>query len=448
MPLTKNTTTAKKGPEEVKKTSKKDKIPKLLRGFKDILPEQQRYWLYIRDVAESFARGYGFNKIDTPVLEESSLFVRSVGKQTDIVQKEMFTFADKSEGSVTLRPEGTASIARSYINHGMLSLPQPVKLFYWGPFFRRERPQSGRYRQFHQFGFEVIGDDNPIIDAQLITIAYNLYRQIGLKDISIQVNSLGTPECRKEYLEELTSYFKSKRRMLSDEAKKLLTRSPLRLLDSKDPSLEPLKAEAPQIIDWLDEESKTHFMKVIEYLDELDIPYVLNPYLVRGLDYYTKTVFEVWPGEEKEGAQSALCGGGRYDNLIETLDGRPTPAAGFAPGIERIILQMKALEIQPPARFKPQIFLAQIGDQAKIKAMALFEQLRQENVPVAENLAKDSLKAQLELANKQGVKYVMILGQKEVIDGTILIRDMESGVQEVVDFNKAVGEIKKKVATE
>lgn len=421
------------------------KTPQLLKGFKDVLPGDQSYWEFIRKIAESFYKGYGFQKIDPPVLEETNLFVRTIGKQSDIIEKEAFSFIDKSQGNVMLRPEITASVARAYINHGMLSLPQPVKLYYWGAAFRRERPQSGRQRQFHQFGFEILGDENPVIDAQIISITNNFYHEIGLDKVSIQVNSIGCPDCRKPYIQELTTYYRNKRRMLCEDCKKRITKNPLRILDCKNESCQFVNQEAPQIVDWLDDDCKQHFMKVIDYLDELEISYVLNPYLVRGLDYYTRTVFEVWPSEEKEGSQGALCGGGRYDGLIELLGGRPTPASGVAIGVERTVSQLRAKGIKMPPEDKPKIFLAQIGDQAKIKALLLFEKLRQEKIRVSENFAKDGLKAQLELANNLGVRYALILGQKEVMDGTILIRDMESGVQEVIDFNKTVDELKKKL---
>lgn len=437
----------KKETEEKKKTKKSgSKTPSLLRGFKDVLPKDQAYWDFIRKTADSFAAGYGFGRIDPPILEEAGLFVRSIGKQTDIVAKEMFSFTDQNEGATVLRPEATASVARAYISHGMINLPQPVKLYYWGPMFRREKPQSGRQRQFYQFGFEIIGDSSPVIDAQTIAICNNFYKEIGLNAISIQVNSIGCKECRKVYIQELVTYYRTKRKMLCEDCKKRLTKNPLRLLDCKKPSCQFIKNEAPQIIDWLCDECKNHFMKVIEYLDELNISYELNPYLVRGLDYYTHTVFEVWPSEKEGGAQSVLAGGGRYDGLIELLGDRPTPAMGIAMGVERIILNLKGKEISVPKIPGPEIFLAQIGDQAKVKALILFEQLRKEGIGVAENFAKNSLKSQLELANKFKVRYALILGQKEVMDGTILVRDMESGVQEIIDFSKTVQELKKKLA--
>lgn len=422
-----------------------DKYPKLLRGFKDILPVDQGYWQFLEDTAKGFAKGYGFGKIELPILEEAALFVRSIGKQTDIVEKEMFSFVDQGEGTVVLRPEATASACRAYINHGMSNFPQPVKMYYWGPMFRRERPQSGRQRQFHQFGFEVIGDETPVIDAQIISIVSNFFKEIGLEKISIQINTIGCPNCRKAYIQELVSYYRSKRKMLCDDCKTRLTKNPLRLLDCKKPSCQFVKNEAPQLIDWVDDDCKNHFMKVVEFLDELSISYKLNPYLVRGLDYYTKTVFEIWPSEEEAGSQSALGGGGRYDKLIEILGGRPTPAIGVSIGVERTISQLRQKEAIIPQEETAEVFLAQIGDQAKIKGLILFEQLRKVNIRVAENFAKDSLKSQLELANKLKARYSLILGQKEVMDGTILIRDMESGVQEIIDLNKTAGELKKKL---
>jgi len=431
--------------EKKEKKSAAPKIAQLLRGFKDILPAEQPYWHYLSRTAEDFALAYGFERIDPPILEEAGLFIRSIGKGTDIVEKEMFAFTDQGEGMVVMRPEATASIARAYVNHGMINQPQPVKLWYWGQMFRRERPQSGRQRQFFQYGFEVLGENDPVVDAQVIAMTYNFYNEIGLDGVSIQVNSIGCRDCRKVYLQELVKYFKSKRKMLCEDCKKRLVKNPLRLLDCKKPACQFVRNDAPQIVDWLDETCRNHFMKVVEYLDEMQISYKLNPFLVRGLDYYTNTVFEVWPKEEKEGAQSALCGGGRYNGLIELVGGRPTPAVGVAIGVERIITQMRSHEIKPPEPKMPDIFLCQIGDQAKVKAMRLFEQLRREKIVCAESFSKDSLKSQLENANKYKVKYALILGQKEVMDGTILIRDMESGVQEIIDFNKTVNEMKKKL---
>ncbi|MDD5043552.1 MAG: histidine--tRNA ligase [Patescibacteria group bacterium] len=453
-------------PEE-RKT--KIKTPQLLRGMKDILPNEQKYWYYIINKAEALAWGYTFGRIDTPILESTDLFVRTIGKQTDIIEKEMFSFEDQGGDSVTLRPEGTASIARAFIEHGMINLPQPVKLFYCGPMFRYDRPQAGRQRQFHQVGFEVLGDASPVVDAQLVILAHNFCKELGL-DVNAQINSIGCSTCRTEYKKELIEYFRSKRSSLCENCKRRLAKNPLRLLDCKEEGCVKIREEAPQLVDWLCEPCKNHFVKVLEYLDEAEVPYILNPYLVRGLDYYNRTAFEIWPAdnipepekkkeeeikseekkeEEKEIAQplrqNALGGGGRYDTLIYGLGGRDTPACGFAIGIERLILKIKEAGVEVDDPTKPQIFLAQLGETAKRKALVLFEELRRNNIRVAESFAKDSLRQQLEMANRLGVKLTLILGQKEVMDGTILIRDMEGGIQEVIDFNKTIEEIKKRL---
>lgn len=427
---------------------KKQKAPpELLRGFRDILPEEQARFTLVRDTVRAMADAYSFDRIDLPVLERSEVFLRPLGKNTDVVEKEMYTFEDPSGDSVSLRPEATASVCRAYVNHGMLNLPQPVKLWYEGPMFRHDRPQAGRYRQFHQFGFEVIGVNEAIIDAQLIIIAWQILRDLGL-DVTVQINSIGTPEARASYLTELTSYFRPHRAILSEDDKKRLQKNPLRLLDSKDPAILPLLENAPQIVDWLDEESKQHFMKVVEFLDEMQVPYQLNPHLVRGFDYYTHTVFEIVPASDSgERAQNALGGGGRYDGLVEVIGGRPAPACGFAMGIERVVKAMAEKGISPPLRPHAQVFFAQLGDAARRVGLKVFEEFRKAKIPVAEAFGKNALKAQLEAANKIGSAYTLILGQKEVLDGTIIIRDMESGAQEIVDVNKVVGIARKKLAT-
>jgi histidyl-tRNA synthetase len=327
----------------------------------------------------------------------------------------------------------------------MLNLPQPVKLWYMGPMFRHDRPQHGRYRQFTQFGCEVIGEDDAVTDAQLALLCHVILKQVGIES-TIRINSIGTPECRANYKNALVSYFRGRRAKLSEEDKKRLLRNPLRLLDSKDSAIIEMKAEAPQIVDWLDEESKAHFMRVLEFLDETGVPYQLDPYLVRGLDYYTKTVFEVYStgAEETETAQSALGGGGRYDGLAEILGGRPTPASGFALGLDRIVSRMKELHIQPEPE-KIEVFVAQLGEQGRKKAVAIFEELRVAGIRAGEAFSKDSIKAQMEIANRRKATWAIVIGQKEVLDGTALIRDMDSGTQEIVDIRKVVHEIKKKL---
>ena len=416
--------------------------PQSLRGMKDILPSEQKFWGFVRDKMVEMAEAYSYERIDTPILEATSLFVRSVGKQTDVVEKEMFSFEDRGGDNVSLRPEGTASAARAYINHGMVNLPQPVKLYYIGPMFRYERPQHGRTRQHHQFGVEVFGDDHPIIDAEVILLSYLVYKELGVK-VVVHINSLGSAESRPNYLAELTAYYRSRRSQICEDCKRRLAKNPLRLLDCKDPGCSAVKEGAPHIVDYLDEASKNHLMRVLEYLDDLQVPYVLNPHLVRGFDYYSRTVFELLPVEEQEGGQTALGGGGRYDSLVEDLGGRPTPACGFGIGVERAILFMKSQGVEPPEPRRPDIFLAQLGDTARRKAFALFEEFRSHGIKAAANFSKGALKNQLEIANRLGARYTLILGQKEVLDGTVLIRDMESGMQEIVDLNKAVNVMKK-----
>lgn len=426
---------------------KRGAVPQTLRGMKDILPIDQKYWELVRRKAESLATSFGFDRIDTPIMEETALFVRAVGKQTDIVEKEMFAFIDQGGDSITLRPEHTAAVARAYVNHGMWNMPQPVKLFVWGPVFRHERPQAGRYRQFTQGGMEMFGDRHPVVDAHLIHVAYTLYKAIGL-DVLMLVNSIGDAPSREGYKEKLTAYYRSKRSSICENCKKRLQRNPMRLLDCKEDGCIAVRAEAPQIIDHLNEESKNHFVRVLEYLDELGVPYQLNPHLVRGLDYYSHTVFTVIDAADadKPGSQSDLGGGGRYDGLVETLGGPPTPASGFGWGIERIILKLKEKNVPVPEIPGPEVFLAQLGEPARRKMLHLFDALREDGIRVAENFSKDALKAQLEIANRIGVRYTLILGQKEVLDGTVLIRDMDSGIQEIVDFKKVVVELKKKLA--
>ena len=435
---------AKPVEEDAKK--KKTKTPELLRGFRDILPDEQPYWDFVTDSLTKLSNDYSFGRIRLPFLEQSKLFERSIGKGTDIVEKEMFTFEDPGGDKVSLRPEATAQIARAYIEHGMLNLPQPVKLWYLEPMFRHDRPQAGRYRQFWQWGLEAVGTDEPIIDAQIILMVHRLLKELGL-DVVMKINSIGTEDVRREYTMELVSYFKQFRSKLSEVDKKRLTKNPLRLLDSKEEGMAELKVDAPQIVDWLDESSKQDFMKLIEYLDEADVPYELDPFLVRGLDYYGKTVFEVFAvdGEGEQG-KNALGGGGRYDTLVHQLGGREETAGamGAAVGIERVILAMKKQGIEPPKK-QVDVFFAQLGEAARRKGLMIFEDFRKEGVAVAEAFGKGSLKIQLEMADKMKARLALILGQKEVLDGTIIIRDMDSGGQEIVDSKKVVEIVKKQL---
>ncbi|MFA6974082.1 MAG: histidine--tRNA ligase [Parcubacteria group bacterium] len=439
----------------VKKTVKKVKPevvkePLLLqppRGMKDILPEDQPYWDQVRRTTERLAREYGYTRIDTPLVEFSNLFARGVGEGTDIVDKEMYTFVTKGGDKVALRPEMTAGIARSFIQHGMAVLPKPIKLFSTGPVYRYDRPQEGRYREFYQVNYDIFGEPDAILDAQVIQVAARVVQSLGIKAVQIQVNSIGCAACRKEYKDLLVNYLESKKQKLCLDCKNRMERSPLRVLDCKEDKCSQVSATAPQSVDHLCEECRVHFKNLLEYLDELELPYVINPQLVRGLDYYTKTVFEIWSGDE-EGRKSALGGGGRYDGLIKMLGGEATPAIGFGLGVERIILEMKRVQAKPYRAPKPRVFLAQLGDLAKKKSLKLFSELEKNGILVAESFGRGSLKSQLRVADKLGVEFTLILGQKEALDKTVIIKNMVSGVQETMSTEKLAEFIKKKLKTD
>jgi len=446
-PVVKKTSTKKPVKKSITKHVKQSSVPgsySTVRGMKDITPKDSIDWMTIYHTAESIAHAYNFSYVETPVVEHAQLFVRSIGKGTDVVDKEMYLFEDRDGAKLCLRPEMTASIARAYINHGMQSLPQPVKMWYWGSMFRHDRPQAGRYRQFHQFGCETVGEHSPIVDAELISVAYNTIRDLGI-DAMVHINSIGTTEEREQYIIELVGYLRSKRSYLSDISKQRINKNPLRVLDSKDEQDVAVIQEGPQIIDWLGDASKRFFMSVLEYLDELSIPYVLDSTLVRGLDYYSDTVFEIFPEDKEDKSQGALGGGGRYNPLIQQLGGQDVPGSGFSLGIERIMIALK--EKRDKEQYvAPQLgglYLAQLGEQARKRTLYILELLRREGIIVHHNLAKPSLKVQLEKANKINVSHTLIIGQKEVQDGTVLIRNMESGIQEIVDQKKIVNVAKK-----
>lgn len=442
-------------PSLYKNKLKENKIPATrakrlsrLRGMRDILFDEYKYWDLLKNKARELADVYGYRRLETPIIESLELYERSTGKTTDIVSKEMYSFIDKGGDKVTLRPEATPGLVRAFIEHGMFNLPQPVKMFWLGPIFRHEKPQAGRYRQSTQFNLEIFGEPSPVADVQLILIAYNFFRELQI-DVQIQINSIGCLECRPEYTEKLTTFYKErgKRAKLCVDCKKRFAKNPLRLLDCKEEKCIEVREEAPQIVDSLCPACRDHFIKVLEYLDELNILYNLNPFLVRGLDYYTRTVFEIWPTEdEKETRQIALGGGGRYDDLVEHMGGRPTPAAGFAIGIDRTIIKIKEKSIPLSDGRRSDVFLAQLGEAARLKAILLFEELRQAGFKVQQSFTKDSLRDQLEEANRLGVKFSLILGQKELNEGTILIRDMESGIQEVIDYKKINSEVEKRLS--
>ena len=400
------------------------------RGTADILPVEQAYWEYVRKYAGDTCHLYGYQRIDTPVFEETALFIRGVGKETEVVQKQMYTFDDNSGTSITLRPEGTAPVCRAYLEHGMHNMPQPVKLFYISPAFRYERPQLGRFRQHWQFGVEAIGEADPSLDAEIIDMAWRFYQGLGLKELSIKLNSIGCQLCRPSFLEALKSYYTKHTDKLCPECKERLTRSPLRLLDCKKLSCRELAKSAPLSSNHLCDDCKNHFSQLQHYLELLDLPFELDPCLVRGLDYYTKTVFEFLPREE--GAQSALGGGGRYDNLIEELGGKHTPAIGFATGIERIILNLKKADIAIPPLPTPRVYIAYLGEQAKEEALKLAAELRQNNISAITSLGSRSLKAQMRQANTSGTAMVITIGENELKNNTVELRDMVNAEQRTI----------------
>lgn len=419
----------------------------LLKGFKDILPGQQNYWEYFLSQAIPLLKAHGFKRIDLPVLEYANLYYKGTGKNTDIVEKELYSFEDKSGNNVTLRPEFTPGICRSYIEHGMLNKTQPVKLFTLGPVFRHDKPQAGRYRQFNQLNLEAIGSDLPTTDAQLIIIAYRLLESLGLP-ITVHINSIGDLEDRQEFITKFKQYLSSgnRKKELCENCKARYSKNPLRILDCKEKTCQEVLANAPQIVDFLGDDAKKHFMQVLEYLDDLEIKYYLDVNLVRGLDYYNRTTFEIYLADENpQESQGALLGGGRYDGLIEILGGRPTPAVGFAVGIERIINKLRELNIEIPNFDQADVFIAQLGIEARKECFRLHQKLLDEGIRVAEAFTKDGLKNQLERANQLGTKIALILGQKELLDHTIIIRDMKSGIQETVNYDKIVQLVKKRV---
>ncbi len=415
-----------------------------VKGMADILPQEQPYWQKVSQNFREEAEYWGYEKIDTPVLESTELFERGVGEETDIVYKEMFSFRTQGDKRVTMRPEGTAPIIRSYLEHGFKSKPHPVKLFYDGAFFRYERPQKGRYRQFHQLGLEVIGSDSPAMEAETVKVVANFLESIGIDDYIFQVNTIGDENCRPDYLEKLKEFLRSHQDALPKEDRENIARRPLHLFDSKSEKAQRLAKSAPKIIDNLDKDCHQHFKKFLEVLDELEINYNLNPAIVRGLDYYTRTVFEIWMQDDTEG-QVALGGGGRYDKLVETLGGESTPATGVALGTERLVKAAQENGIEVPTKHNPDVFLAQLSDPAKRHSFGLLDRLKKSGIKAAASFDRDSLRSQLKMADRLGVSYVLILGQKELMDNNILLRDMESGAQEVLPISRLVTEVKKRL---
>ncbi|MEW6182004.1 MAG: histidine--tRNA ligase [Bacillota bacterium] len=410
------------------------------RGVADILPGEVERWQRLESIVREITRIYGYQEIRTPVFEFTELFQRGVGEETDIVAKEMYTFTDRRGRSLSLRPEGTAAVVRSFIENSLFNRPQPVKLYYTGPMFRYDRPQAGRFRQFHQFGVEVFGSDEPAVDAEVIALLTDFFKRIGLKDLLLEINSVGCPKCRQELVAALREYFKTVMEKLCRDCKERVERNPLRLLDCKEEGCGELAKQAPVPLDFLCPGCRAHFAGVREELDVLGIAYVVNPRLVRGLDYYTGTSFEVLlPGI---GAQSAIGAGGRYNNLVVTCGGPPTPGVGFAVGIERTLLALDQQGLTLREAEPPGVFVATAGEGAERMVAGIIQNLRDAGFPADREYARRSLKTQLKQANRRGSKWVVIAGEEELNRGKLALRDMDTGEQVEIDVKDLVSWLK------
>lgn len=402
------------------------------RGTYDLYGVQAAKWRMIEEEIYRLMKEFCYSEIRTPIFEHTELFQRGVGDTTDIVQKEMYTFEDKGKRSITLKPEGTAGAARAYLEHKMFADPQPTKLFYITPCFRYEKPQAGRDRQFTQFGVELYGSESPMADAEVISLAYELLRRMGITNVTLHINSLGCQECRPKYNQKLKEYFASYKDCLCETCQGRLERNPLRILDCKSPQCHKIVEGAPSVLDSLDDDCKAHFAEVQRILTALGIPYVVDPGIVRGLDYYTRTVFEFVC--EEIGAQGTVCAGGRYDNLIAELGGDPTPAVGFGAGIGRMLMAMEASRGELVPEKNMDLYVGSRGEEAAVQAAVLVYRLRQAGIRAEADLAGRSVKAQMKYANKIGARYTMILGEDELAEGQAALKNMETGESQKVAF--------------
>jgi len=410
------------------------------RGTKDILPDTVGDWNYVEGEIRELCRRFGYREIRTPIFEHTELFQRGIGEGTDVVDKEMYTFTDRGERSITLRPENTASAVRAYLQNKLYAQSNLVKLFYIGSMFRYDRPQAGRMREFHQFGVEALGEANPAVDAEVILLAMNLLEGLGLKNLELSINSVGCPKCRSKYRTMLQDFFRDKLEDLCEDCRSRFERSPLRILDCKKDSDKPYMADAPKITDCLCEECADHFAKLKELLTSAGISFTHDPRLVRGLDYYTKTAFEIkYP---PLGAQSAVAGGGRYDGLIEEMGGNPTPAVGFATGLERLLLALESQNLLPEKNRSVDAYVVALGETAQAEGFKLLNSLRQQGLSAAMDFAGRSMKAQMKQANKLGAKYSVILGEDEIAEGVVMLRSMEDSSQAKVPMNQVAEKIK------
>lgn len=411
-------------------------ITKAIKGTKDVLPSEVYKNQYIESTCLTVAENFGYKEMRTPVFEHTELFQRGVGDTTDVVQKEMYTFDDKGGRSITLRPEGTAGAARSFLENGLSNEALPQKICYLTSCYRYEKPQAGRLREFHQFGIECFGATSPLADAEMIALAKQIFDELGVKDLHLELNSIGCPTCRAEYHKALKEYFASRVDELCDTCRDRLDRNPMRILDCKSPVCSEIAKDAPVVLDYLCDECKEHFEKTKSYLDAMNIEYIVNPKIVRGLDYYTKTVFEFVA--DSIGAQGTVCGGGRYDGLIEELGGQHTPSLGFGMGLERLQLVMEAQGCEFPEPSRPDLFIVAMGDKATLKAVEIAKDMRDEGYSVVYDLNGRSLRAQMKYADKINAKYNVVIGDNEVDTKSALLKDMATGEQSNISLETFV----------
>ncbi|HHU19147.1 MAG TPA: histidine--tRNA ligase [Bacilli bacterium] len=418
----------------------------LPRGTQDILPGESEKWQYLEQKFIELCSRYNYKEIRTPIFEHTEVFQRGVGETTDIVQKEMYTFPDRGGRQLTLRPEGTASVARAYVQHKLHGqVKQPQKLFYHGPMFRYERPQAGRMRQFVQFGIEALGSADPAIDAEVIDFAMTLYQSLGLKSLRLVINTLGDHESRTAHREALINHFTPVKDELCSDCQVRLDKNPLRVLDCKRDHDHPSMETAPKILDFLTNDSRDYFERVKKYLDELEIDYVVDPNLVRGLDYYNHTAFEIMSEAEGFGAITTLSGGGRFNGLIEELDGPATPGIGFALSVERFLLALDAEGIELPVEQSLDAYIVALGEEAELKASGLMKNLRAAGLQADKDFLAKKMKAQFKAADRENAKFVLIIGDQELEKEVVLIKEMASGTQEAVPFDSIINYIKERL---
>lgn len=415
-------------------------LTKAPKGTKDVLSTEVYKWQYVESLFRDICESFGYKEIRTPVFEHTELFERGVGETTDVVQKEMYTFEDKAGRSITLKPEGTAPVVRALIEHKLYSNPMPLKFFYITSCYRYEKPQAGRLREFHQFGIELFGSNHPAVDAEVMVLVNSFYKALGVSSIELNINSIGCPKCRTEYNTKLKSYLENKLDNLCETCKSRYEKNPMRILDCKNEKCQAEILDAPLMIDHLCDECKEHFEKVKEYLELADIKYKVDPKIVRGLDYYTKTAFEFISNEI--GSQSTVCGGGRYDKLVEELGGPSIPAVGFGMGIERLLLTLENNGIQIPYGNTLDIFIVTIGEKADKEAFRLLSVLRQNGISADKDYLGRSIKAQFKYSDKLESKYTIVIGDEEVDKGVVTLKDMKTGEQQEIMLSNIIEELR------